>query len=480
MNQSPAQTLYFYLPVRLQEAALSLYARHLDRLYYGPVFESALAETRSRQFASPEAVRVFQAERLAAIVAFARRQVPYYRSAFAALPTVRSIDDLPLLPTLDKQRLRQHEGEFLADAADPKKLILDRTSGSTGTSLKVYWDRESRQRFWAANEVRVREAVGVSRHLPRAMMGGRPVVRGDARRPPFWRYVRYWKQLYLSSYHVSRRWAAGYVEAIRTSGVQWLTGYGSAIAALAEHALDLGLEPVAMRAVVVSGDTLQAGMRRSIEAFFGTCRDQYGQAEGVCWLMECDCGRLHLSPEFGVLEILDEGGEPCGPGETGELVVTGLLNHAMPLIRYRTGDMGAWDADQACPCGQPFPVVKNLCGRVDDYLVTADGSTIGRLSTAVKGSPSIHSLQIVQDRPGHAFLLVRPGEGYRGADADVIRQDIVSRIGAFALDVVEAAEIPKSPVGKTRLVVRLPDRGDWPEQYRFLAGRRPWAPVNGR
>lgn len=473
MDWSWLQKLYFHLPVPLQELGLSLYARHLDRLYYGPVFESALAETRSRHFASAEAVRAWQTERMAEILCYAREQVPYYRNAFASFPELHSLEELRLLPTLDKQRLRQREHEFLADAMDPRSLIMDKTSGSTGTSLKVYWDRDSRQQFWAAHEVRVREAVGVSRHMPRAMMGGRPVVRGDARRPPFWRYNRYWKQLYLSSYHVARQWTSGYVEAIRSSGVQWLTGYGSAIAALAEHALELGLKPLPLRSVLVSGDTLQPGMRRSIEAFFGrVCRDQYGQAEGVCWLMECEYGRMHLSPEFGVLEILNGSDEPCAPGETGELVVTGLLNHAMPLIRYRTGDMGEWDPEQACPCGQPFPVVRNLCGRVDDYLVTSDGSKVGRLSTAVKGSPSIHSLQIVQDKPGHAFLLIRPGEGYRREDAEVIKQDIASRIGAFVFDVVETADIPKSPAGKTRLVARLDERQGWPEQYHFLRKHR--------
>ena len=78
----------------------------------------------------------------------------------------------------------------------------------------------------------------------------------------------------------------------------------------------------------------------------------------------------------------------------------------------------------------------------------------------MKRSPSIHSAQIVQDRPGHAFLLVRPGEGYRPKDAGPVVDDIRERIGRFDLDVVEVSEIPKTPTGKTRLVVRLPERSE--------------------
>ena len=60
-------------------------------------------------------------------------------------------------------------------------------------------------------------------------------------------------------------------------------------------------------------------------------------------------------------------------GEVGEIVATGLLNDAMPLIRYRVGDYAAWAVNEKCPCGNSNPVIKNLEGRLDDYLLTSDG-----------------------------------------------------------------------------------------------------------
>lgn len=464
--------LYQGLPVWLQEAGLSAYAWHLDRLYYGPIYEQELGRIMAHRFDSPDAVRAFQEECAVEMVAQARAHSPYYRTQWAQHGPVRSLDDLRQMPLLDKQRIRQHELEFVDERFDPRRMFCEKTSGTTGTSLKIFWDKSSIQKLWAANEVRVRRVAGVDRFTPRAMVGGRPIVPGHNQKPPFWRYNYRWRQLYLSSYHIASQWTREYVAAIRRAGSKWITGYGSAIAALAENAISQGLDALPLKAVIVSGDTLQPGMREPIEAFFQCrCYDHYGQSEGVCWIMECPNGRMHVAPEVGVLEILDDQGQACPPGVPGEMVVTGLLNRAMPLIRYRTSDEAAWAADQTCTCGQPFPIVERIEGRVDDYLVTKDGRRIGRLSTAMKGSPRIHSAQIVQDCPGHAWLLIRPGEGYCDADGAIVKADILSRIGVFMIDVVVVREIPRTPVGKTKLVIRLSDKPELWGQYTGLVGR---------
>jgi phenylacetate-CoA ligase len=273
----------------------------------------------------------------------------------------------------------------------------------------------------------------------------------------------------MSSYHISQKTAPDYAAAMRTYGSRWITGYGSAIAALAEGALEAGSSALRLAAAIVSGDTLLSGMRASIEKFFQCrCFDHYGQSEGVAMAMECRQGRMHIVPFLGIWEILRPDGTPCKAGEVGEIVATGLLNDAMPLVRYRLGDYAAWATEQSCPCGNNQPIITNLEGRTDDYLITKDGRKIGRLSTAMKRSPTIHSAQLVQDKPGHAFLMVKPGAGYRSSDATAVRDDILERIGEFALDVVEVAEIPRTPQGKTVLVLRLEERAAMKNLYAQL------------
>ena len=463
--------LYWRLPVRLQEAALSLYARRLEKVYYGAGYEEYKQWLMGWKRWSLSYVEEWKSQHLQKIINIAGQRVPYYRKSWKELDweSIRAETDLNILPLLEKQSIRQNEKAFIADNQNFKSLWLQETSGTTGTSLKIYWPMSMVPKWWAIYEVMVRYVAGVTQEIPRAMMGGRPVVPGSTNQPPYWRFNRQWKQLYLSSYHISKRTAPEYIAALRKYGSKWLIGYGSAIAALAESALEAGINPHPLRSVIVSGDTLLQGMRHSIEKFFQCkCFDTYGQSEGVSMSMECIYGQNHIIPFVGIVEILQENGAPCRPGEVGEIVATGLLNEAMPLIRYRTGDYAAWSNERSCQCGNKNPMITNLEGRVDDYLMTTDGRKIGRLSTAIKRSPTIHSAQIVQDRPGHAFLLVRPGDNYRTLHANAVCDDIMERVGKFELEVVEVSEIPKTPQGKTVLVVRLDDRPVMTEIYEKL------------
>ena len=466
--------IYHRLPVVLQESALWLYASYLNRLYYGDGFAAARHQFATLQHSSAQVAADWQDRRLRAVVELAAMRVPHYRASWAGLDwrAVRRAADLTILPRLDKQALRQNESRFIAEGFAQTSLWREKTSGSTGTALTIYWPKTMLPQWWALTEVAIRNPAGVGQEMPRAMFGGRSVIAGDTSKPPYWRYNRRWRQLYLSSYHISPATAVDYVAALRRYQPQWLTGYGSAIALLAECALEAGLAPLPMRAVIVSGDTLLPGMRRSIESFFACkCFDSYGQCEAVSMAMECRAGRLHTIPAAGIWEILRDDGSQCRPGEVGEIVATGLLNNVMPLIRYRLGDYAAWAEDQSCSCGNPHPIVTDLEGRVDDYLVGADGRQFGRLSTAMKQSPAIHSAQLAQDRPGHAYLLVRPGPGYCRHDADVVRNDILGRIGRFDLEIVELDEIPKTPQGKSRLVIRLDERPELKQLYDSVIAR---------
>lgn len=466
--------LYWRLPIFLQETALSIYAAYLDRLYYGAGYAEAFGEFTRLGTASRSEAAQWQDIRLRRLVRLAATRVPFYRQSWRDVDwqSVGSAADLTRLPRLGKQTVRRHERQFLVEGIDHKSLWLEKTSGTTGTALRLYWPKSMLPQWWALVEVAIRRVAGVAQEMPRAMMGGRTIVQGTTAAPPYWRFNRRWRQLYLSSYHVSRASAAAYIGAMRRYGSQWITGYGSAIAALGQFGLELGLQPLALRTAIVSGDTLVAGMRRSIEAFFGCrCFDSYGQSEAVCMAMECAHGRMHVIPGAGIVEILRPDGTPCVAGEVGEIVATGLLNDAMPLIRYRMGDYAAWSEEPFCPCGNRQPVLTHLEGRLDDYLIVGDGRKIGRLSTALKRSPTIHSAQILQDSADHAYLLICPGADYEHRDAIAVRDDLLEKIGRFHFDIVEVRQIPRTARGKTALVVRLSAQPELQPAYqRLLAG----------
>lgn len=452
--------MYWRLPLRIQESIVSYHAARLEKINFGPGFEEWRQRVESWMTRTPLDAEAWEREQLQYIIRRAATEVPFYRSNWKGVEwrEIRSWKDLARLPLLDKQSLRQNEEQFLVEGVDRKSLWMERTSGTTGTALSIFRPLTMQPKWWAVYEV-CRHMAGVGRQVPHARLAGQSIVAGSTRRPPYWRFNRRWGNLYMSSYHISRETAPSYIAAMRQYGVQWLEGYGSAFAALAECAIEAGLPPVPLKAAIASGDTLLPGMRKVIESYFQCkCFDHYGQSEGVAMAMECTHGRMHVIPSSGIIEIVRSDGTPCEPGEVGEVIATSLLNDAMPLVRYRIGDYASWASDPHCPCGSYTPILGDLEGRVDDYLVTADGRRIGRLSTAVKRSPTIHSAQIVQDKPGHAYLLVRPSDGYQRPHAEDVRADILERIGRFDLDIIEVETIPLTPNGKTALVLRIHDK----------------------
>lgn len=465
--------IYWRMPVFVQEAALALYARRLEKIYYGPGYREQKEFLSGWRKWPMGYVKALVREKLKKIIKTAAMGVPYYREKWKDIDwrSIRTEKDLYKLPCVNKQEIRNNEGALIREGLDIKSLWCEKTSGSTGTSLKIYWPIDMVRTHWAIAEVMIRNAAGVAKEIPRAMLGIRPIVRGGSQSPPFWRFNRTWGQLYLSSFHISKKTAPEYIKALKEYKSQWLTGISSAIAALAQFALELGISPHPLRAVIVSGDTLQPGMRKSIESFFKCkCFDSYGQIENVSMALECAYGKMHIVPLVGVVEILREDGSACAAGELGEIVGTSILNDAMPLVRYRTGDYAAWAPDQHCECGNRYPILSRIEGRTDDYLMTEDNRKIGRISSAFRRSPTIYSAQLVQFHPGHAYLLVKAGHGYKRVHAEAVKDDILDRVGRFRLDIVEVPEIPRTPRGKTSLVVRIKNDSPQKTAYEKLLG----------
>src|SRR5262249_39797356 len=136
-----------------------------------------------------------------------------------------------------------------------------------------------------------------------------------------------------------------------------------------EEALDV-YQP---ECVLTSSEKLSPEMRMTIEkAFKAPVYDGYSGVEACCLASECEHHRLHVSPAVGIVELLNADGSPSKVGETGEIVATGLLNFAQPLIRYRTGDLATW-SDETCPCGRQMPILKEIFGRQEDVVVLRDG-----------------------------------------------------------------------------------------------------------
>ena len=167
-------------------------------------------------------------------------------------------------------------------------------------------------------------------------------------------------------------------------------GYPSALHTVAEYALQSGDSLPPARGVFTSAERLTEHVRHALETAW-QCRvfDRYGAVEGCASASQCEFGRYHVSPEVGIIEILDAEGRDAAPGVEGEVVCTGLQNLLQPLIRYRLGDVARWSRQQDCPCGRMMPILEGIDGRLEDSCYTADGRRIVRFDTVFKGVANV-------------------------------------------------------------------------------------------
>ncbi|MGI6209843.1 MAG: phenylacetate--CoA ligase family protein, partial [Anaerolineae bacterium] len=144
---------------------------------------------------------------------------------------------------------------------------------------------------------------------------------------------------------------------------------------LAEQADEMGLDlrSFHLRVGIHGSEPWSEGMRREIEQRLGVVTiDTYGLSEvvgpGVSAECERHCG-MHLSEDHFLAEVIDpETEEVLPPGSQGELVVTALTKEALPILRYRTGDITSLDVTP-CACGRTLARMARVSGRTDDMLV---------------------------------------------------------------------------------------------------------------
>ncbi|WP_323749604.1 hypothetical protein [Halorubrum sp. 48-1-W] len=184
--------------------------------------------------------------------------------------------------------------------------------------------------------------------------------------------------------------------------------------------------------------------------------NQYGSTESAAIVTECPSGHMHVNPEIGIIEVLDENGETVSEGEVGEIVMTALNNRAMPLIRYRIGDMARGPPTYGkCDCGREMPIIEKIIGRQDEVVVTKDGRRVPMLSYNVfKYTENVSESRIVQESVDEFLLQIVPDDGYTDEQAEIAIKKLKDRVGEDIHVEIETLEsIPRTDAGKFRAVI---------------------------
>ena len=421
------------------------------RMRQGGHFQRLLADLERSAGYSPEDLEAHQVVRLRIQLARALRHVPHYRSLASTLrpaDIVRPGDIARLLPLLDRDRVRAAPDAFRDERV--RLRFHGQTSGTTGSPLTVYRDLPSivleNAMIW-----RQRRAFGVEPHDPIAVLRGELVTPLDQRQPPFWRIDRAANELILSSHHLTSAMLPAYLDRVRAFAPVALYAYPSAARELARLVAQSGQNLGPLKAIFTASETLSPADRELIGKVFGApVVDRYGNAERTLAGGHCVQGGYHFWTDVTYAELLPD----ARAGGRLELVGTALYGHAMPLLRYRTGDFALPGSGAPCPCGSAFPTVARIEGRADPILLTADGRPIGRLDHVWKGIQHVGAAQIVQEADLSVRLRVIPEPGFSGHDRAQILAQARSRLGSgIPLGIEEVDRLPRTPAGKFQAVV---------------------------
>jgi phenylacetate-CoA ligase len=462
-GSSQQRSIYFPLPYLVKNAVATAYGVQQRRARYGKHFLEAMKCLQDAEYWSSDELRAWQLRRATEFVDDALRNTAYYRSHPEYADAWQN-KDITRLPVLNKDEVRSQLRDFYSERLSSLPHRYAHTSGTTGKSLIFPLALACFQREYAFRAFHYRWAgVDILKREPIAFCAGHPVAHYDRARPPFWVHDYANNILYLSSYHLSQANMAAYCRQLDLFAPVMLSGYPSSVylLALSYRSYKYKKNRLKLRGVFTTSETVLAHQRAVIEEVFG-CRvfDAYANSEMCAYAMQCDYAEYHLRLEHSFTEVLDENNEPVGPGQMGRVVTTGFGNPAFPLVRYDIGDKVAVSTNQSCRCGRSGPILSGIVGRVEDYVLAADGRLVGRLDHLFKDSRAVIEAQVVQERVGEVILRIVPTDEYSSRDEAQICDEARLRLGSDTLVRFEYVhEIARTNNGKFPFVLSKLDRG---------------------
>lgn len=412
-----------------------------------------------------EARRADQQRLLRSLIDRVKDASPQHRAQLSGIDSGDvTLDNLHELPPVDKKVLREH---YPLDSLCVDRSQLRRIHATSGTSGKptvvAYTDHD--MAVLRRTNARSLDAAGV---VPGTMVhnaygyglftGGLGLHAGI-------------EELEACCLPISGGNTVRQVALIQDLRSEVLLCTPSYAAAIADAFAALGVDPadIALRAAILGAEPWSEGMREHVEAGLGiTALDIYGlcevQGPGVAFETVHSGGQLFVNEDEFLVECIDPAtGKPCAEGDVGELVFTTLTKEAVPVVRYRTGDLASLQRAED-PEGRTFITMSRVLGRADDMLVIR----------GVNVFPSeIEAVLLADDRVATAYTIVvderatmpslvavtEPVAGIERATLDGmlagLQSQLKQRLGiSCAVVFAEPGGLPRTEVGKAVRVQR--------------------------
>jgi phenylacetate-CoA ligase len=405
-------------------------------------------------FRTEEEIIERQRRGLKRLVAFAYQNVPFYRYLMDSLgirpQEIASIDDLPRLPILTKDQIRNHYPDgILAENIDWRKCSRRMTSGSSGKKLEVVLDHEEaalyrlmQLRQWLAIGYKPWDQIAYVRFSP-------PVTRLNLQKISLFR-----------RHFIPLEWTPErQLDEIFKLKPRIVNAYPSVLFLLAKALNENRPRGLKFKFLLSNSELLTAHARGYIEDAFG-CKvyDDYSCLEFSAIGFECRFQQLHVASDNVILEIVDDSGRLLPRGNPGRIILTALNNFSMPYLRYEIGDAGAL-TDEKCPCGQNFPVLKSILGRCDDFVVLPSGEAVDPQTVVfqIEDLPEVKEFRVFQGEDfGLQISIIPRGGAEWGEIESRIRRRLNGLLpGIVRIDFKRVDHLDRGTTGKHRSIISL-------------------------
>ena len=415
-------------------------------LFYG----RARARIDALQAQGVEARRQWVDARLKKVLAAARR-TPYGRRAGGG-------DVLSTWPLLEKNALRVAPGDFRAPGIFVS--VRGATGGTTGLPLRLVRPLQAVV-FEQASLDWLLEKLGVQPGRMRMAVLRADSIKDPAdRKPPYWILTHGGQRMVLSPHHLSADTIADYARALREFKPDVLWVYPTALESLSRLLLRAGLRLNVPR-VHASSEVLGAKTWRVAQQALGApaIADYYGQAERVAFAAAFEPGVYRFLPGYARVELVPFAAQ--GESTLYEIVGTSLWNLAMPLVRYRTGDLvslpAAWGSAELEEVALGVRPFGGVLGRSGEFLLTPEGARITGINHFPREVGHVRRIQVIQERLDAVRLLVLAESGYSAHDAQRLLANVRAKLPPSMSVSVELCErLEQTALGKTPFVIHRP------------------------
>lgn len=464
------QRLYMDLPPGIRKLLGKIF-RYTPRKYlYGRHFLERRSFLDEAQYWSEEQIENYQRDNLRSILIHAYETTRFYKRIFDERNfnpyTFDSYTDLQILPFIDKDIIRKNITDLISTTVPSSSRSYVTTGGTSGKPLGFYIDKQRSVIEWA-HLTNMWTRIGFTQQSRRAVFRGEPV---KTRNNILWFEDPLLNQISFSTFHMTDDNLTRYIKVMNSYMPDFLHGYPSALMTLGQFVRRYN-PPILFKLIgmiAISENVYQHQREFLEETFQARFFSFYGHSEKLILAGECEhTTDLHLDPFYGYTEIINQDGLPISKdGERGELVGTGFINHAMPFIRYRTGDVCiVRDTHTRCRCGRNYRLIKNVEGRwIQEMFVTKNHSYISITALNVHSDifDNVARFQFEQSEPGKAILNIIPSEKYSEADDKKILSTLDKKVDSQIDFVIrKVSQLESTSSGKFIFVKQLLDIGDF-------------------